>query len=692
MSGPRRPALVEGVRLVEQVFQGEPGFVVKPPGSGTYLRFRPVEAQVIRMFDGQRTVAEIAAALARQGVEIGAAAIDSFATKLASMGLVQRSVAEQSSAQLERLRQERRQRRRKPLFRGELLRMRFSMGDPDRLLDRTIPFFRWCFTPAFVGGSVIAFALYALLLTSRWEELSSAFAQITNPANWTLATALMFWGSFILVGVVHELGHAYACKGFDGEVNEMGFMIMYFQPAFYCNVNDAWTFPRLSHRLWVTAAGAWVELLFGAAAATTWALVTPGTVLSELALMVTILAGGMALLSNANPLLPYDGYFALTDWLEIPNLRQRALAYFNWYVSVHLLRRDEAEPPATDRERRVFLWYGSLATLYIATVYVFVLRFVVGWTARTFGTGTAVLLAVALALWQRRRLAVWWLAARSGWRDLTRARWQQVQERLPAPIRGWKGGAVSALLCLLLPWPRTVDGFFTARPAGLTTVTAPADGIVTHVHIEGGDTVNAGTPVLRLVNRDVERTATLARLDRDSMQLRTLAGEARRAADVSLLNAQAAAAGARAASLAAAERALVLRATVTGEVLTERPALLTGKQVRAGTVLLHLGMRDSLDVRLRFRGAGATDLHAGQRVRLFLDADGAAPITTVLRQVSLAASPEDPGAVEATVRLGATDSWRAGTTGLARVRLAWSTVGGSLIWGLRSRLRPDLFL
>lgn len=692
MAEARRPTLVVGVRLIEQIFQGEPGYVVKRPDTGAYVRFRPTEAQVIRCFTGDRTVLEIVGHLRDQGLNISAATVDAFATRLAELGLVERTTSEKSSAQLERLRVERRERRRKPLFRGEVLRMRFSLGDPDALLTRTMPYLRWCFTPAFVWGSVAVFLAYALLLIARWPELQTAFGQLITPANWTVGTAVLFWGSFILVGVVHEFGHAYACKGFNGGVNEMGFMILYFQPAFYCNVNDAWTFPRLRDRLWVTAAGAWVELLFGAAAAFTWAVLEPGTLLSQCALMVSVLAGGMALLSNVNPLLPFDGYFALTDWLEIPNLRQRALGYFNWYISVHVLRRTIEEPPATERERRVFLWYGTLASLYIAAVYLFVLRFVVGWTARTFGFGTAAVLTGLLAIWQRQRLTGWWLAVRDGWREFARVRVQPALRRLPVALRGWRGLSLLGIALLLLPWPRDVDGTWNARPLGYAVVTAPVDGVVSDVRIAGGEVVRAGTPVVTLVNRTLDSLVTRTALTRDSLVARMDANAARREADLARTSADMVAASTRLTAGLATQRALTVRATSDGEVLTDQPALLRGKAVRAGTPLLHTGRRDSLEVRLHFRGAGAASLAAGQRARLLLDAYDAAPRTTTLARVSLVASPDHPGATEAVVWLAADSAWRAGTTGRARVRLGWSTVGGALIWAMRSRVRPDLFL
>ena len=45
------------------------------------------------------------------------------------------------------------------------------------------------------------------------------------------------------------LAHGLTCKHFGGRVREIGFLLIYFQPAFFCNVSDAWLFPEKSKRI-----------------------------------------------------------------------------------------------------------------------------------------------------------------------------------------------------------------------------------------------------------------------------------------------------------------------------------------------------------------------------------------------------------------------------------------------------------
>src|SRR5689334_24627430 len=172
------PRLRTDLNIVEQVFRGETGFVVKDPTTQKYFRFRPVEMGVMRYFDGARTPDEIAATLTEQGVRLTARAVETFARKLGSIGLLERTLVERTTLELERIRAERRKRRRPALFRGELLRMRWSMGDPDQTFNRLMPALRWMFTPWFIALSVVAFAVYVVILGLEWNTFASTVTQL----------------------------------------------------------------------------------------------------------------------------------------------------------------------------------------------------------------------------------------------------------------------------------------------------------------------------------------------------------------------------------------------------------------------------------------------------------------------------------------------------------------------------------
>ena len=125
-------------------------------------------------------------------------------------------------------------------------------------------------------------------------------------------------------------------------------------------------------------------------------------------------------------------------------------------------------------------------------------------------------------------------------------------------------------------------------------------------------------------------------------------------------------------------------------VLTERPELLAGQWVEAGQVVLTVGAPDSVEVRIRLRGGGATRVEPGQRVRLLSLGDVGHPVQGTVASVSRAALGGDT--VEARVRLPADPAWRPGASGEAAVVVRRSNVLGAMWWGVRRRVRSDVLL
>jgi multidrug efflux pump subunit AcrA (membrane-fusion protein) len=691
------PRLRPDLTIVEQVFKGEKSFVVKDATTRKYFRFGAVEIAVMRCFDGRRTPDEIARALAEQGMRIPARTVEGFARKLSSIGVLERTLVERTTLELERLRAERRRRRQPKLFRGELMRMRWSMGDPDALFDRVLPAIRWCFTPAFLAVSVLLFVAYFGVLASRWDEFSHTVAQLYSFANLTLGAVVVLWFTALAVILIHELGHAFTCKYFGGEVHEMGFMLMYFQPAFYCNVNDAWSFPEVRSRLWVTAAGGWIQFVAAGLAALVWAIARPGTLAAEIAVAAMLIGGATTILTNMNPLIPLDGYFVLTDWLEIPNLRQRAQAYVAWWVRRNLLRLDMPEPSVSEREKRVFLIYGSLAACYIALLFTVIGMLVVGWARAALGALGVVLALAMIVAMARHAIAEWGraivLAVRTR-RAERKRRW------------GWKRVAflaaavvlITGVVAALIPWNLTAAGRFVLAPVRTLDLVAPDSGILAEVFVRQGTRVPAGAPVARIVDRSLERELVAAARVVDSLSVGASRARAMsQTALVAQLDDQRAAASARLAAVRARIDALTLRARWNGVVTTPRVEEQAGRRVDFGTRILTIATVDSLEARVALEGAGATRVRAGQSVKLVTNAEPGSQVIASIVGVSpagrgLVGVGNDAGAIEARVPVRTEGAWRAAATGEAKVEIQRSSLLGALWWAVRQRVRGDILL
>ena len=139
------------------------------------------------------------------------------------------------------------------------------------------------------------------------------------------------WENWLVMGIVmagakvlHEFGHGLSCKHFGGECHELGFMLLVFTPALYCNVSDSWMLPSKWHRAAIGAAGMYVEMVLASIATFIWWFTDRTTLLNQVCLSLMFICSVSTLLFNGNPLLRFDGYYILMDLIEIPNLRQKS--------------------------------------------------------------------------------------------------------------------------------------------------------------------------------------------------------------------------------------------------------------------------------------------------------------------------------------------------------------------------------
>ncbi len=272
--------------------------------------------------------------------------------------------------------------------------MSFPVWDPNSFLDRSLflvrPFLGK--TGAVLGGMLLAIAF--LLLGVHWQGLSSNVTDRVLSAENLILIALIYPISRIL----HEFGHAYAVKRLGGEVHEMGVMLIVFMPLPYVDASWASAFPEKGRRMFVGAAGIIVDLLLASVALVVWSLAEPGTV-RTVAYNVIFVAGLSTLLLNGNPLLRFDSYYILADYLEIPNLADRANKYVGYLAKRYLLRiKGAASTVLAQGEKPWLVVYAIAAFAYRIFISVSIFLFV---AAKFFAIG------VLLALWAAFSMLVW---------------------------------------------------------------------------------------------------------------------------------------------------------------------------------------------------------------------------------------------------------------------------------------------
>src|SRR5262249_33863749 len=253
-----------------------------------------------------------------------------------------------------------------------LLFWRKRFFDPDRLFTWLAPRTWFFWTPAFLFFSAGSIVLAAALLWANRQSLASSFL---SALRWE--TAVLAWLALLFVTTCHEFAHGLTCKRYGGEVHEVGFLLIFFMPCFYCNVSDAWLFKEKSKRLWVTFAGGYFELFLWALSVFVWRVTEADSLINYLAFVV-LSASGVQTLFNFNPLLKLDGYYLLSDWWEIPNLQQRAGDFIKARIRTLLWGAARPEPEAHGRKFLIYglvSWLYSLAFLAVALVFLSRLAF-----------------------------------------------------------------------------------------------------------------------------------------------------------------------------------------------------------------------------------------------------------------------------------------------------------------------------
>jgi putative peptide zinc metalloprotease protein len=474
-----RPRLRGHVRIHRHHYRGETWYVLEDKASGRMHRFNPQAHYVLGLMDGRRSVNELwESAAARFG--------DDAPTQQEMIGLLGQLHAgdvlqtEVSPDVAELLRRARQSRRRDWMQRYlSPLSIRIPLFDPDRLLERWLPYYRWLFGP---WGALLWLAAVlpaAVLAVVHWNELAGDMSdRVIAPGN-LVALALVF----PVVKLLHELGHACATRVWGGEVHEMGVMLLVLMPIPYVDASASTAFRETRRRALVGAAGMIVEVFIASLALFLWLQAEPG-LFRALLYNVMLIAGVSTLVFNGNPLLRFDGYFILADLLQIPNLRQRGQRYLAALVERKVFGVRQAEPDSGGDERRWLAAFTVASFFYRMFVMVAIALFI---ATQYFIVG--VLLAVFVVVTS----VVWPLLKGVGY-VLGHARLRQRRARAVALTGG--GTAFLALLLFAVPIPlwTLAQGVTWAPPDA--TVFAGADGFVRQVAAAPGAPVRRGATLL----------------------------------------------------------------------------------------------------------------------------------------------------------------------------------------------------
>jgi len=126
---------------------------------------------------------------------------------------------------------------------------------------------------------------------------------------------------------IHELGHAVVLVHYGRRVKSAGFMIYFGSPAFFVESADGAMLER-GQRIVQSFAGPYAEMVVsGLASLFVWAF--PDAAISPFLFTWAVL-NYFVILLNLIPLLELDGYWILSDLIQVPDLRPRSLQFIRY--------------------------------------------------------------------------------------------------------------------------------------------------------------------------------------------------------------------------------------------------------------------------------------------------------------------------------------------------------------------------
>ena len=543
----QRLCLRAGVRVRRQNFRGERWFVLENPLTNEFFRLTPAAYAFVARLDPKRSVDEVWRECLERvpGDAPGQEEVLQLLAQLYFASLLQYDHAANSAELFDRYRKRQQREWRARLL--NIMFMRFPLLDPDRFLVRTLPvvgrFINLFGAVLWLGVVVAALKVAA----DNWEALKQQSQAVLAPGNLPL-----FYLGLVIIKTIHEFGHAYFTRKFGGQVHVMGVMLMIFTPVPYVDASSSWGFRSRGQRLLVGAAGMIAELSFASLLTFVWASTGHGTSHS-LAYNMMFTASVSTVVFNANPLLRFDGYYMLSDLLEIPNLSQRANQHLRHLCERWLFGLKKSESPARTRSEAVWLAvYGVASGVYRVIVFGGILLVV----ADHFFLIGIVMAAACFISWITVPVGkfIHYLTS-SPKLDRQRPRAFAVSLTMVAVVLG---------VLQFVPFPSHFRAPGVMQAQQWTQVVNETAGHLTELLAPPGKLVSAGQPLVRLRSVELELELAQARASKVEVETRLRTALARETADLKPMRSMLETATNRVAKLLADQMALIVRARHDG--------------------------------------------------------------------------------------------------------------------------------
>lgn len=492
-----KPKLRAGAQISRQFYRGERWYVVRDPAGNQYHRLSDVAYMFIGLLDGTRTIGEAWELVGGQLADHAPTQpeVIQILSQLYSANLIETNISPDATVLLRR-----HKRMMMHKAKGRLMNIlfpRIPLWDLDWFLKMWMPVMRpmlsWAGAILWLVVVITAGVLLAPHWDLLWKQGKESVNLYANPVN-----AFWLYFAFAFIKFIHELGHGFMCRRFGGEVHELGIMFLVLFPAPYVDASSAWTFKNKWHKVLVGAGGMIFELFVAGICAFFWLMTKDsGGNLSLFLYNIMLIASFSTVVFNANPLLRYDGYYMLSDALEIPNLQFKSREYSLSLIKRFLFRVKWSQPLPNGFWTKFWMVlyfclsgpYRVMVGLFIMIMVLFQLPEQIKFLGMIMGLGSIATFFIVPA-----------------YKSFTYLSIEPELHRKRGIAWAWTTAFVAAAVAILcfIRFPLNVRAEAVIQPQNREMIYAKSAGFLTEIKKADGELVKPGDVIAILTNPDID--------------------------------------------------------------------------------------------------------------------------------------------------------------------------------------------
>ncbi len=370
--------------------------------------------------------------------------------------------------------------------------------------------------------------------------------------------------------ICHEFAHASTAHRYGVKVPTMGVAFMVFWPVLYSDTTDSWRLFDRTKRLRIAAAGVLVELALASFALLAWGVLPQGALRDGVFVLASV-AWVMTIMINLNPLMKFDGYYLLSDWLAIDNLHPRAFAMGKWLLRRILfgLHLPCPEPDVSRAQQRFLIILCYAVWLYRIFLALGIAFLIYAFLFKALGIVIMVMAMMTLLgipIYKEMR-EIW----------MQREKVKTLRRPLMTGL-----GVCLILAVVIVPWYGRIPVSALLQAGGETIIYPPISGRLLAVEVLSGDTVAQNDILFRLespqLEWDIERLET--RVRSLALRIARVRGSTTEIKQEPILRRQFASAFSELKGLQEQQEQLVIRAPFVGRVMEMNADLRAGLWVR----------------------------------------------------------------------------------------------------------------